>query len=145
MTGMPARAPWANTSRGLFLVALAVFLLTVGIGVLNGLDAVEFSRDLLLTHVHSGTLGWITLGVAATACWVYGGMDRLLGWPFGVERNTAHRGPPGTPSLASGTQVSCEQRHDPAMSERPTALDTGARQESVVEARARPTRWTLPR
>ena len=78
MSSMAARAPWASTARGLYLVALAVFLVTVGIGILNGLDAVELSRDVLLTHVHSGTLGWITLGVAATACWVYGGMDRLL-------------------------------------------------------------------
>ena len=70
MTGMPARTSWATTSRGLFLVALAVFVVTVGIGILNGLDAVELSRDILLTHVHSGTLGWITLGIAATARWV---------------------------------------------------------------------------
>ena len=84
MTGMPARASWVTTSRGLFLVALAVFVVTVGIGILNGLDAVEFSRDVLLTHVHSGTLGWITLGIAATACWVYGDMDRTLALALGA-------------------------------------------------------------
>jgi len=78
MSGVRSAASWASTSRGLYLVALAVFLLTVGIGILNGLDAVDFSRDLILTHVHSGTLGWITIGVAATACWLYGGMDRTL-------------------------------------------------------------------
>jgi hypothetical protein len=78
MTSVPARAPWATTSRGLYLVAMAVFLVTLAIGILNGIDAVEFSRDFLLTHVHSGTLGWITLGVAAAACWVFGGMDRRL-------------------------------------------------------------------
>jgi hypothetical protein len=45
MAGVPSRAPWATTSRGLFLVALAVFVLTVAIGILNGLDAVEVSHD----------------------------------------------------------------------------------------------------
>lgn len=35
------------------------------VGILNGLDLVEFDRKALLTHVHAGTLGWITLGFFA--------------------------------------------------------------------------------
>jgi hypothetical protein len=50
----------------LYLVAMAVFLVTIAIGILNGLDAVEFDRNQLLTHVHSGTIGWLTLTIVAT-------------------------------------------------------------------------------
>ncbi|HEY3336766.1 MAG TPA: hypothetical protein VGK16_16175 [Candidatus Limnocylindrales bacterium] len=62
-TGM---TPWATSARSLYLVAMAVFLVTIAIGILNGLDAVEFDRNQLLTHVHSGTIGWLTLTIVAT-------------------------------------------------------------------------------
>lgn len=64
--------------------AMAIFLITVGIGIPNGLDLVEFDRNTLLTHVHAGTLGWITLTVfAGTALLLSDGegaapMPRLL-------------------------------------------------------------------
>ncbi len=58
--------------KWLFLAAMAIFLVTVVIGMLNGLDLVEFSRPALVTHVHAGPLGWITLGVFATSLWLYG-------------------------------------------------------------------------
>ena len=75
----PALAPEsARTIRGLFLVAMAVFLVTIAIGILNGLDVVEFNRDQLLTHVHSGTLGWLTLTIVAASAWLFGGIDRRL-------------------------------------------------------------------
>lgn len=69
---------WAASARGLYLVAMAVFVVTVSIGIANGLDAVEFDRNAILTHVHSGTLGWITLTLVATAAWLYHSMDRRL-------------------------------------------------------------------
>src|SRR3954469_22168856 len=69
---------WAASARGLYLVAMAVFVVTVAIGIANGLDAVEFDRNAILTHVHSGTLGWITLTLVATAAWLYRSMDRRL-------------------------------------------------------------------
>jgi hypothetical protein len=69
---------WAGWTRGLYLSAMAVFVVTVLIGFLNGLDLVEFPRDVLLTHVHSGTLGWITLGIVATAFWLFRAGDRWL-------------------------------------------------------------------
>jgi len=46
------------------------------IGILNGLDLVDFDRPTLLTHVHSGTLGWITLSVFAATFWLFGGEAR---------------------------------------------------------------------
>ena len=79
-----AMAAHGGIVRGLYLAAMAIFVLTVGIGILNGLDAVEFSQDWLLTHVHSGTLGWITLAVVATAFVYFGVADRRLAIGLGV-------------------------------------------------------------
>lgn len=52
-------------TAALFLAAMAIFVVTVAIGMLNGLDLVEFDHNVLMTHVHAGTLGWITLSVFA--------------------------------------------------------------------------------
>ena len=75
---------WVRTVRGLYLVAMAVFVVTVVIGILNGLDLVEFPRDVILTHVHAGTLGWLTLGIVATTFWLYRSSDRRLGIALAV-------------------------------------------------------------
>lgn len=72
------------TVRGLIYVAMAVFLVTVGIGIVNGLDLYEFDRNQLLTHVHTGTLGWITLSLVALAAWAAGGIDRRLAMLLGA-------------------------------------------------------------
>lgn len=60
-----------NDVRLLFLSALGIFLVTVVIGILNGIDLVEFSRPVIVTHVHAGTLGWITLGVFGAVIWLF--------------------------------------------------------------------------
>ena len=75
---------WQSTVRGLLYAAMAVFLVTIGIGLLNGLDLVDFPRDQLLTHVHTGTLGWITLSLVALSAWFAQGIDRRLGLALGV-------------------------------------------------------------
>ena len=80
----PATATWSSSVRGLYLAAMAVFVVTVGIGIPNGLDVFEPDRNTLLTHVHSGTLGWITLTVVATTAWLMGGIDRRLAITLGV-------------------------------------------------------------
>lgn len=64
-------SPYAAPIRALYQAALLIFVVTVVIGILNGLDVVDFTRDQLLTHVHAGTLGWITLGVIATSFWIF--------------------------------------------------------------------------
>ncbi len=64
-------SPYAASIRALYQAALLIFVVTVAIGILNGIDLVDFNRDQLLTHVHAGTLGWITLGVIATAFWIF--------------------------------------------------------------------------
>src|SRR3954466_10504684 len=75
---------WAVTARSLYLVSMAIFLVTISIGIPNGLDIVTFDRNQLLTHVHSGTIGWLRLG--------------LGGAPFGRFRGAA-------PLLATGLAV----------------------------------------
>ena len=70
--------------QGMLLVALAMFLLTVGIGILNGLDVVTFTHDQLLTHVHSGTLGWISLSLVAATMWLTRSVEPRLGWALVV-------------------------------------------------------------
>lgn len=50
---------------------MLVFVYTIGIGILNGLDLVEFSRQQLLSHLHGGTLGWMTLAIIAATQWLF--------------------------------------------------------------------------
>jgi hypothetical protein len=73
-----AAAPWARDARALYLVAMAVFLVTIVIGILNGADLVDFGRDAILTHVHSGTVGWLTLTIVASAFLLFRASDRRL-------------------------------------------------------------------
>jgi hypothetical protein len=56
-----------SSAKLLFRAALGIFLVTIVIGILNGLDVWDPPDNLLLTHVHSGTLGWITLSVFGAA------------------------------------------------------------------------------
>ncbi len=61
-----------SSARLLFRSALLIFLVTIIIGILNGLDIWSPSHNMLLTHVHSGTLGWITLSVFGAAVLLFG-------------------------------------------------------------------------
>ena len=56
----------------LFRSALVIFLVTIVIGILNGLDVWDPSHEMVLTHVHAGTLGWITLSVIGVALLMFG-------------------------------------------------------------------------
>jgi hypothetical protein len=62
-----------QASRRLFQASLVLFVITVVIGILNGLDVWEPPPGALITHVHAGTLGWITLAVFGGAIWMQGG------------------------------------------------------------------------
>ena len=84
MIGSAGVSPWAATARSLYLVAMGVFLVTIAIGILNGLDAVEFDRNQVLTHVHSGTVGWLTLAIVATTFLVYRATDTRLAIALGI-------------------------------------------------------------
>ncbi len=65
MTDSSRSQLWAVT-RPAFISALLLFVFTIVIGILNGLDIYDPDHDTLLTHVHAGTLGWISLAAAAT-------------------------------------------------------------------------------
>lgn len=64
-------SPYAASIRAVYQAALLIFTVTVVIGILNGIDLVEFGRDVILTHVHAGTLGFLTLSVMATTFWIF--------------------------------------------------------------------------
>ena len=95
--------------RGLYLVAMAIFLVTITIGILNGLDLVTFNRDQLLTHVHSGTIGWISVGIIAAFFWMTRSADARIAWLLAIlvpiyvaafySGNYAFRAIAGTPLL----------------------------------------------
>lgn len=70
--------------RWLIYVAMALFVVTIVIGILNGLDLVAFDRDQILTHVHYGTLGWVTLTIVAASIWLFGRPDRRLAMALGI-------------------------------------------------------------
>ena len=75
---------FATEIRWLLQTALIVFIVTPTIGILNGTKIFgTLSRDVILTHVHSGTLGWITLGAMAMVLWLLGPAV-----PASKDRNT---------------------------------------------------------
>ena len=57
--------------RLMLRAALLIFVYTVSVGILNGLDVIDFPRSLLLAHIHGGTLGWMTLGILAATLWLF--------------------------------------------------------------------------
>lgn len=55
-----------------FQFGLVIFTLTALLGLLNAFQIFgPLDRDTLLTHLHSGTLGWITMGVIGVAIWMF--------------------------------------------------------------------------
>jgi len=75
MSAAPAQSsstPFKAEIRLIYIAALALFIYTVAIGILNGLDLVEFERKALLAHLHVGTLGWITMAVFAGSLALFG-------------------------------------------------------------------------
>jgi hypothetical protein len=55
---------------------MSVFVITVVIGLLNGQRVMELGSNVILTHVHAGTLGWITLSVFAFGLRLFGEGER---------------------------------------------------------------------
>ena len=78
MSGDRGVPSWVVAARDLYLVAMAVFVLNIVIGILNGADAVEFDRNQILTHVHAGTVGWLSLTIVASTFLLFRAADRRL-------------------------------------------------------------------
>ena len=63
-----------------FQYALIIFTLTVLLGLANASQIFgALDRATLLTHLHSGTLGWITMGVIGIAIWMFARRNEDLG------------------------------------------------------------------
>lgn len=77
--------PYGPQVRLLLGAAMMIFIFTVVVGIVNGTDIVEFDRKTILTHVHTGTLGWITTSVFAAALSLFGEM-RMSGWRDSLAR-----------------------------------------------------------
>lgn len=76
--------------RLILRVAMLIFVYTIVVGILNGLDLVEFRRSLLLAHLHGGTLGWMTLGILAATLWLLSDGDSLNESSVALARNLAY-------------------------------------------------------
>jgi hypothetical protein len=62
-----------------FQFGLGIFGLTALLGLANATRIFgALSRDTLLTHLHSGTLGWITMGVIGVTIWLFAGSGASL-------------------------------------------------------------------
>ena len=62
-----------------FQYGLVIFALTVLIGLANATKIIgAIDQNTLLTHLHSGTLGWITMGVIGVAVWLFGGSSSTV-------------------------------------------------------------------
>jgi uncharacterized protein (DUF486 family) len=68
------RLRYGQEIRWLYQAALLLFLVTIALGMARGLRLIDFEdRNQFLTHLHSGVIGWITLGIIGTVLWIYGG------------------------------------------------------------------------
>ncbi len=63
-----------------FRYGLMIFTLTALLGLANATQVFgALDRNTLLTHLHSGTLGWITMGVIGIAIWIFARENEDLG------------------------------------------------------------------
>ncbi|HEY8824310.1 MAG TPA: hypothetical protein VIP07_05420 [Candidatus Limnocylindria bacterium] len=61
------------STRSAFQYGLVIFALTALLGLANATQLFgALDRNTLLTHLHSGTLGWITMGVIGLSIWLFG-------------------------------------------------------------------------
>lgn len=100
--------PFRTEIRFLFLSAMAVFVITVAIGLLNGQKVVNLSQDVLLTHVHAGTLGWITLNAFAVGLWTFGegvAVGKRNGYVYGISLLAAISFPVYVLAFLSGNAI----------------------------------------
>ena len=78
-------APPVGTTRA-FQYGLGIFALTALIGLVNATKIIGgLDQNTLLTHLHSGTLGWITMGVIGVAVWMFGGGSTTVGRNVGIS------------------------------------------------------------
>ena len=70
---------YPTASARAFQYGLVIFTLTALLGLANATQLFgALDRNTLLTHLHSGTLGWITMGVIGLSIWIFGGSGSTL-------------------------------------------------------------------
>lgn len=72
----PGPAPVADDevwwyTKLVFIASALIFLVTITLGFLNVFTTGELPRWQLLTHLHSGTLGWVTLSIFGGTVWLF--------------------------------------------------------------------------
>lgn len=60
-------------TRLTFLASALIFLVTIGLGFLNAMTTGTIPRWQSLTHLHSGTIGWILLSIIGVTIWLFTG------------------------------------------------------------------------
>jgi hypothetical protein len=59
-----------NSLKNLFMGSMLIFLINIYFGFDNSLTVGEIPRWQMLIHLHSGSIGWITLAAIGIAIWV---------------------------------------------------------------------------
>lgn len=79
-------AVWRHTRR-IFLGSLLVYLINIALGFANVVSPGEIAHWQVLTHLHGGTIGWLTLSAIGFAVWQFTGnrpvsesYERRIGW-----------------------------------------------------------------
>jgi hypothetical protein len=79
-------AVWRHT-KIIFLGSLLAFLINVTLGFGNVITPGEIPRWQILTHLHGGTIGWLTLSAVGFTIWLFTGdrtvpetYERRIGW-----------------------------------------------------------------
>jgi hypothetical protein len=79
-------AVWRHT-KIVFLGSLLAFLINVALGFGNVITSGEIPRWQILTHLHGGTIGWLTLTAVGFTIWLFTGdravsdsYERRIGW-----------------------------------------------------------------
>lgn len=55
----------------IFVTAMVVFFFNILIGMINGLNLIEFNRAAVIFHVHAGTIGWLSVSTFAIIIWYF--------------------------------------------------------------------------
>lgn len=63
-------AVWRHT-KTVFLGALVLFLVNISLGIGNVFTSGGIPRWQFLTHLHAGTIGWVTLSVIGATIWLF--------------------------------------------------------------------------
>jgi hypothetical protein len=89
MGSFAERSGLPDAARITFVAGLLLFVVTIVVGILNGIDLWEPDHDTLISHVHAGTLGWITLGVTGIGFLMFSRGREVSGSEAGRARTLA--------------------------------------------------------